>query len=652
MALSVKSKRTARHYIASALMEYLSVSAAGQAITTYIRTHLQRCDEQEDHPLLLRHVLSGTSADDDLLPALHSRTGGAHCTVNPENRSTNFRRGTMVWYLSKATGAPCPFSRAGIRLCDYGENGKIGLPVGARERKRDRDRQRRQEQCGQKRKRSLRGCAEQGSDSESSDEANRLPKVKLTLRLKPPCLSPSPISTSQSSLSVPSSSHHSREVIDLSKYSDSDDDSFGDSMSVDSSDDEGRLAESPAPEAPFKFPAYPPRSISIPPYTPSIYGPSHFSFPPPSRSNKPEDFRRSPSIPCSVASPPPDSEEEDDDYHISMTGTRRFSTGRLRSPARDSFDDFDFDSDAERDAETETQWESPGPRSPSAPIVPSNTPHVVVKQEPQDVQGMLEEWEDFDSTLTGAKRPDVNADPWVESTSKIKVEEPENTGWDILFDNVTPEWFDQMMDLQDSAKSIKQEEEEATLTSAPIPCAQALSSPLSPLSSVSSQSSSFFGGMSPDATTIRSSSELLWKDVELLGPDSIHPQEFEEGWQGCTSRSNTLRARAKTSPNLPAFLPKPKPLSFAPPLQHPGPLPSVSDSTRTSTLPSALTRSLAQLQDKPSGPSSPRQRSAGDDEHSDDVVVVHTCQPCTPTVSATQVEGKLHFDAVLKFVIN
>ncbi|KAI6039024.1 hypothetical protein EDC04DRAFT_3141121, partial [Pisolithus marmoratus] len=52
-----------------------NVSAASQAITTYIRNHLSRCDAQQDHPLLLRHVLSGTPADDELAPALYSRYG-------------------------------------------------------------------------------------------------------------------------------------------------------------------------------------------------------------------------------------------------------------------------------------------------------------------------------------------------------------------------------------------------------------------------------------------------------------------------------------------------------------------------------------------------------------------------------------------------
>ena len=116
------------------------MSAAGQAITTYIRNHLQRCEIQQDHPLLLRHVLSGTAADDDLVPALYSRAGGAHCALpQDDKRITNFRRGTVVWYLSRAAGVPCPFSRAGIRLCDYNENGRVGSIVNpGKERKRDK----------------------------------------------------------------------------------------------------------------------------------------------------------------------------------------------------------------------------------------------------------------------------------------------------------------------------------------------------------------------------------------------------------------------------------------------------------------------------------------------------------------------------------
>ena len=85
------------------------MSAAGQAITTFIRNHLSRCEIQQDQPLLLRHVMSGTIADDDLVPALYSRAGGAHCShPDSEGRLTNFCPGTMVCYPSKAAGGPRP----------------------------------------------------------------------------------------------------------------------------------------------------------------------------------------------------------------------------------------------------------------------------------------------------------------------------------------------------------------------------------------------------------------------------------------------------------------------------------------------------------------------------------------------------------------
>ncbi|EJD52911.1 hypothetical protein AURDEDRAFT_119737 [Auricularia subglabra TFB-10046 SS5] len=102
-----------------------NVTAASQAITNWLRGHQKRCQEQGDNPLVLRHVLSGTRADDVLLPALHSTSGGhlaSTGTAEPRptapdaQRETHFRRGTAVYYLSPAAGAPCPFARAGISL--------------------------------------------------------------------------------------------------------------------------------------------------------------------------------------------------------------------------------------------------------------------------------------------------------------------------------------------------------------------------------------------------------------------------------------------------------------------------------------------------------------------------------------------------------
>ncbi|KAF9065318.1 hypothetical protein BDP27DRAFT_1425003 [Rhodocollybia butyracea] len=295
----------------------LNVSAASQAITTYIRAHLQRCDAQQDQPLMLKHVLSGTAADDDLLPALHSTSGGA--PTSSESRQTNFRRGTVVWYMSRVTGLPCPFARAGIRLCDY---------VDAPPKKR--------EQCGEKRKRrstrecvlkhvpgpsreTVRSSSPFSSDSDEDDENDDAPppvKIKLTLRLPPLA----------------------------------------------------RVRQTP---------------------------------------------RRSPSVPHSVASaasPPPDSDDDDDDNE-SDSDDSSDEESEIEVDTDESIDeDVDLVADEAQlsdqwdeddDEEVSTTWESPGPRSPSA-----QSPPVRVKEEPQDVQGLLDQWEyDLDIPL-------VKSEPW------------------------------------------------------------------------------------------------------------------------------------------------------------------------------------------------------------------------------------------------
>ena len=280
-----------------------------------MRNHAQRCETQQDQPLLLRHIMSGTPSDDELVAGLYSRVGGAHCTqAEDQNRLTNFRRGTAVWYLSKAAGAPCPFARAGIRLCDYNENGKVGMPINAgREKKRERDRLRK---AGQKRKRLLRSCADKvpESVSDSSDEEDRRPpKVKLTLRLKP-SLTPTP---SESSDIVAPDSRAGNMPNPLPNTTDDaaqSDQSDSDSMSVDS-DGEDSVTSSPSspscPQPPAAFPTayYAPVPIFRSSFSPDL--PLHSDI-----------ARRSPSVPYSAlsGSPPPDSEEEDEDFHITMTG--------------------------------------------------------------------------------------------------------------------------------------------------------------------------------------------------------------------------------------------------------------------------------------------------------------------------------------------
>jgi hypothetical protein len=552
-----------------------------------------------------------------------------------------------VWYLSRATGAPCPFTRVGIQLCQYGENGKAGLLNGTREKKRERDRQRTSEQCGQKRKRLLRGHV--GSDGESAED-EKPPKVKLTLRLRPYAASRSSPAESQSSGSA--------NIIDLSKDSDVDE-YQDDSMSVDSSSDEDLPEKA---DMPWSLPPYPKRSISIPCYTPSVEMFPSFSAASPSLSTSSpvNGFRRSPSIPHSVASPPPDSEDEDDDYHISMTGSRHFPT-MVRAPAREADPEWDLDFDSEEDrGETETQWESPGPRSPSAPLATGQD--ILVKQEPRDgegVQGMLDHWEPLDSNIDGNRVVEVITKAAAglideSSMSKVKVEELECWDWEETYGSGNPDWYRQSEDVGES-QHIKQEDiesDDALVSGDDTVLSPASYSPLSPLSGLAPQSSPVLSVSAPSISGLRRHSELTWKDVELLGPDSVHPHEFEDGEWPKGSASATIRARAKTQPSLPTFEAARNFSSLSTQLQQP----SVENSTsfepvdierppKASSTILSLSTSGAQMQNIQPLPSStvaspsvstiPPKKMKIDD----DVVVVHTCQPCTPIISATQVEG-------------
>ncbi|GLB35350.1 hypothetical protein LshimejAT787_0209150 [Lyophyllum shimeji] len=586
-----------------------NVSAASQAITTYIRTHMQRCEVQQDQPLLLRHALSGTAADDDLLPALYSRSGGAHCNVNPENKITNFRRGTMVWYMSRTTGAPCPFAREGIRLCDYTEDGKVGSMSVSKEKKRQMERERRIERCGQKRKRPLRGCVAKGFESDNDDERPP-PKVKLTLRLKPLQCRSSATNTSSS---------RSNSVIDLSKDSDSDSDSSeDDSMSVDSSSEEEDESSPPPPPVPapeeesWSLPPYPRKSISIPCYTPSTDSPPHVPWP---RTDV-DPYRRSPSVPHSVGSPPPDSEDEDDDYHITMTGARRHSIGPRSS---DDPDGWDADLDSEGDGE---MWESPGPRSPSAPLM---LPEVTVKEEPTDVQGMLQAWEDFDSTLAGVKVVEVIAQAAAsvleaESTSNIKTEPFDTWNWEPSYTDPNDDWL-LGADGELTAR-IKQEEIDHDSPLYP-PALQtdlgalAPSSPVSPLSHFSSLSYS-------DPSSPESSRDNEWNDNPRAKTQSTPFSFFADALP--TSFSLPL-----TPQREPSATSKPEPVL--------APVPPVSQSLATLIQSMSMNSPTVVAPPSPSKPPSCISPHETRGNTASDNVVVQTCQPCNPPITATQIEG-------------
>ncbi|KIY67710.1 hypothetical protein CYLTODRAFT_422291 [Cylindrobasidium torrendii FP15055 ss-10] len=404
-----------------------SVSAASQAITTYTRDHLKRCDLEQDQPLLLRHSLAGTPSDDLLAPALYSTVGGngaRDARPAAPNRLTNFRKGTVVWYLSRLTGAPCPFSRAGIRLSDHIDPTLVA--------KRNAKREGSTDQCGDKRKRrSTRECVvrthvqatqsttpELALEQEESDREEEPPtKVKLIVRLKPLAI---------------------RSVSTTPSQPLSDDTDLDDSMSVD--DDR-------------------PTSIS---------GDSNYAFnsSSPSVGTGPDPgYRRSSSVPDSLmASPPPDSEEEvddeDDDSEDDDSDDESYdddSSSDSTTPEEDEdyesseFGDADSASESDEDNDADTSLESLGPRSPllSSPItIPA------IKQEPRDVQGILDAWEDLDSFHVGSSGiVDVigKAATHVLTGAELKVKYEPDLDWDLH------------RDVSLSPSAVKQEEEDMSL---------------------------------------------------------------------------------------------------------------------------------------------------------------------------------------------
>ena len=475
----------------SFLFSFVSPSAAGQAITSFIRNHMQRCDLEQDQPLLLKHTLSGTSSDDDLVPALYSRSGGAHCAPNDtEQRVTNFRRGTVIWYLSRAAGAPCPFARAGIRLCDhkYTGDGKFE-----------------EQQCGHKRKRLLRPRTGDKDDSDSdglpSDSERRPPKVKLLLRLKPRVSPPSTGATPDPS---------PRSALSISANDGP--------MSHPALDDEG--GRTARPDEPI-FPPYPRPSISIPVYTPSLEDiyPELFTPVTPMPLH-----RRSSSITNSIASPPPDS--DDDDYDPTNRSCRRQSGSNLRRPDDEGFDsDFDTDLDFEGDARDE----SPGPRSPSAPVDDG----VVIKVETSD-SALWGNWDDQNRSSS------VGGSSAATPSSAYLKEELDSWSWNE-FNNFgihdppqlpnSPDTFLIKHEDVDSAAAATCLDDDVTL--------------LGPLSAVEPSSSLDF----PSLLEERKQSANIWKDVELLGPDSLRLQDFDEGdWPNV--RLSPHRPRAYTVPSV------------------------------------------------------------------------------------------------------
>ncbi|KIY51054.1 hypothetical protein FISHEDRAFT_71347 [Fistulina hepatica ATCC 64428] len=552
-----------------------NTSAASQAITTYIRSHLARCDAQQDHPLLLQHTLSGTRPDDDLLPALYSKSGGAHMSAVTPDRLTNFRRGTQIWYLSKAAGAECPFKRVGIRLCDYAKGGRLGLLRDTKEKKRKSVFDPR----GQKRKRTLRNCHTPSSDSEEESVREQPPsKIQLTgklcLRLKPVMCKEMPISSPPIAESTLNLSTQQQVAIDPSVNVE------GEQLSDKSC-----------------LPPYPRRPIDIPLWTPTYDGP----YPDFSWSRSGADARRSPSLSYSLASSPPESDESDEEYEPEpelepSQGFRApfgaFASFELRSA------DFDFDADdSEGEGDTSTLYESPGPRSPSMPA-PRSLPTVNVKEEPTDVQGLLDAWDEMDMDVGDSYRHQL----------RVKTEHVDSWDRDVLDSR---DYFSSLRSGDESPIVIKQEDVDDPLSLLP---SDVRLPPLDEDGHVDSFSTL-------DAPQRASAAVVPVQGSTLFGPLSA----------GANSQA-TIRPRSRTVPFLSFVGRHASPtavLSFcSAELSASLSTPSFK-SLIQSTTPTALSTSVPVCV-------SPQETTSAEMM---DTIVVHTCQPCNPPIYATQVEG-------------
>ncbi|TFK26388.1 hypothetical protein FA15DRAFT_615866 [Coprinopsis marcescibilis] len=546
-------------------------SAATQAITTYLRLHNERCEADHDQPLLLSHNMSGTDADDDLIPALYSLQGGNPRKLSP-NRQTNFRKNTAVWYLSRATGAPCPFARAGIRLCDYDD---FNEEEHERESKRRRLKHQIVPPAGHKRKRPLRSCVAKGaSDTESEHEEDARPQKKLTLRIKINTAFTNRASASQ----PPVDSENSSDDSSAEEYEE-------EPMAVDQSDPEPEPEESKnEEEEEWRLPPYPRRSISIPCYTPSYEG-SYPQFP-----LYADDFRRSPS----VGSPPPESEDEANDFHISMTRT--------------TLPDY---SSEDSESEGETQFESPGPRSPSAPFIPASA-SITVKEEPRDLQSMLDAWDDIDSGLMEPNVVQVEPHPLV-----FKSEPSDVWDWD-----------------SEPTTRIKQED---------------------------LSFDSLFPSSSPLSTPSLSSTSRLTPDP-FLSSSSSTSDELDASVHLFPSRASTVRVRSNTVPVISSQQQTPTPIASSSSSVPPPPALSTRNNSISGTSPESATiqpffsadippsittliQSMNSLCTSAVPPSSLLLNPIS--SSSANAVVVHTCPPCSPPISATQIEDISVYQMVL-----
>lgn len=238
----------------------LSPSAAGQAIGTHIRNHTARHAQEPTNALLSSYRLVGGLEDARLASALYCSMPGT-C-----------RKGTTVWYLSKAAGKSCPFENT----CTTPSPGNLASSASG---------------LGIKRK----------IPPDDSAELQRPNKIRITLRLPPR----TPIPPRPRPIIPLRTYDNDQSCSDDTDSSDSDSDDDDQDSNSGSDDDENMLDDFNsllAEDLPIAIPCGPTAAHR------HRSGPSLAAL-----------FCHAQSQPFfDTCEPPPDSEDEDDDFHNSM----------------------------------------------------------------------------------------------------------------------------------------------------------------------------------------------------------------------------------------------------------------------------------------------------------------------------------------------
>ncbi|KAI0317819.1 hypothetical protein OF83DRAFT_1119451 [Amylostereum chailletii] len=332
---------------------------------------------------------------------------------------------------------------------------------------------------------------------------------------------------------------------------------------------------------------------------------------------------------------------------------------------------MDWDRDDDEDDEDEDEDAAPGIQTPL------RADDVSVKQESlDDVGGMLDAWEDIDNRLRViqvVKEAVANVGPL--TLPGIKIEEID--GWDFDDYGAPSPRYDSDA-FGDFEPRIKEEDEEQLFVPSLIVGSlpkeddfedtMVCGSPLTPLPAESVHRSpsveteemrwGSFSSLGMEAMMHegkRRPSELQWQDAEILGLDSILPDELEEG--GWTARpreeveldialgadedggrsSRALSEAPSPSPDSPSADSDDTEDGPGPSTPPPLPIPALLPVSMGWGSPASLSEGSIDPLRLPASVRVLEKTSAARDEEA--VGVMSTCDPCEPAISAIQVAG-------------